>query len=114
MMKHKGKWVKEKTNIIEHEDEEGKTVGDINISREFVISDNGIPTTAEQAEYKLALLSVYKLDRPQLFDCSDGIITELPKLDIKEVVEKNGKGFEGKYRTDKEIVECTNAYFNRK
>jgi len=114
MMKVKGKWTKEKTNIVEHEDEDGKTIGDININREFIISDNGIPTSAEQVKYKLALLSVYKLDRPQLFDCSDGIITELPKLDIKEVVEKNGKGFERKYRTPEEIVKCTDAYFNRK
>jgi len=112
--KIKGKWIKEETKIVKHEEEDGKKVGDIDISREIIMSDNGIPTTDEQAEYKLALMSVYKLDRPQLFDCSDGIITELPKLDIKEVVEKNGKGFEGKYRTDEEIVECANAYFNRK
>jgi len=108
-----GSWVKDKAKIVEHE-EDGKTIGDIDISREIIMSDNGIPTTDEQAEYKLALLSVYKLDRPQLFDCSDGIITELPKLDIKEVVEKNGKGFEGKYRTAEEIVKFSNAYFNRK
>jgi len=109
----KGQLIKDETKIVEHE-EDGETVGDININREIIMSDNGIPTTDEQSEYKLALMSVYKLDRPQLFDCSDGIITELPKLDIKEVVEKNGKGFEGKYRTDKEIVEFSNAYFNRK
>jgi len=108
----KGQLTKDETKIVEHE-EDGKTVGDINIGREIIMSDNGIPTTDEQSEYKLALLSVYKLDHPQLFDCSDGIITELPKLNIREVVEKNGKGFEGKYRTVEEIIECSNAYFNR-
>ena len=42
--------------------------------------------TEEQIEYKSALMAVYKWDRPQLFDCSDGIITELPKIDFEEVV----------------------------
>ena len=106
------RWKKEDLRIVEHE-ENGKTIG-VPIGREIIISDNGIPTTDEQSEYKLALMSVYKIDRPQLFDCSDGIITELPKADIKEVVEKNGKGFENRFRTDEEIVRCSNDYYNRK
>lgn len=112
MMKVGGRWKKEDLHIVEHE-EDGKTIVD-SIGREIIISDNGIPTTDENSEYKLALMSVYKLDRPQLFDCSDGIITELPKADIKEVVEKNGKGFENRFRTDEEIVRCSNAYFDRR
>jgi hypothetical protein len=75
-------------------------------------SDNGILTTEEQIEYKSALFAVYKWDKPQLFDCSNGIITELPKLNFKEVVEKNGKGFEGIYRSDEEIVRVSDEYFN--
>jgi len=106
------RWKKDDLRIVSHE-EDGETVG-IPIGREIIMSDNGIPTTDEQSEYKLALMSVYKLDRPQLFDCSDGIITELPKADIKEVVEKNGKGFEDRFRTDEEIVRCSNDYFNRR
>jgi len=108
-----GKWQKDELSYIEHE-EDGKTVGETPLGREILIGDNGTPTTDEQAEYKLALLSVYKLDRPQLFDCSDGLITELPKLDIVEVVEKNGRGFENKYRTNEEIVRSADAYFNRR
>jgi len=107
------RWKKSELEYVEHE-EDGETVGNKQIGREIIMSDNGIPTTDEQAEYKLALLSVYKLDRPQLIDCSDGIITELPKIDIKEVVEKDGKGFEDRYRTDKDIVSCADAYFNRR
>ena len=106
------RWKKDDLRIVEHE-EDGETVG-IPIGREIIISDNGIPTTDEQSEYKLALMSVYKLDRPQLFDCSDGIITELPKADIEEVVRKNGTGFEDRYRTDEEIVRSSNDYFDRR
>ncbi len=114
VMKKKGRWVKEELIIIEHEEEDGIKKGTAPSGREIIISNNGIPTTDEQAEYKIALLSVYKLDRPQLFDCSDGIITELPKLSIEEVVEKNGRGFEKHYRTDKEIIASADAYFHLK
>ena len=110
--KVKGRWKKDSLEYVQHE-EDGATVAGRDIGREILIGDNGIPTTDEQAEYKLALLSVYKLDRPQLFDCSDGLITELPKLDIAEVVEKNGKGFENQYRTDEEIIRIANEYFHR-
>ena len=113
VQKENGEWVKGEKQIVRHEEDE-ETIGEIDISREIIIGDNGVPTTDEQAEYKLALLSVYKLDRPQLFDCSDGLITELPKLDIAEVVEKNGRGFEENYRTNEEIVRCADAYFNRR
>lgn len=64
------------------------------IGRAIHISDNGVPTTEEQIEYKIALMSVYRIDKPQLYDCSNGIITELPKVDFKEAVEKHGRGFE--------------------
>ncbi len=105
-------WKKDDLRIVEHE-ENGETIG-IPIGREIIISNNGIPTTEENAEYKLALMSVYKLDRPQLFDCSDGIITELPKADIKEVVGNNGNGFESRYKTNEEIVRSANDYINRR
>ena len=108
----KFRWVKEDLEYIEHENEDGTKAGTRVTGRETIISNNGIPTTDEQVEYKLALLCVYKLDRPQLFDCSDGIITELPKLNIEEVVKKNGRGFESKYRTDNEIIRCANDYFD--
>ena len=112
MLKVGGRWKKEDLRIVGHE-EDGKTIG-MPLGREIIISDNGIPTTDENAEYKLALICVYKLDRSQLFDCSDGIITELPKADIEEVVEKNGKGFENRFRTDEEIIRCSDAYFDRR
>ena len=83
------------------------------IPRNVFTADNGILTTEEQVEYKIAMMSIYKIDRPQLIDCSAGIITELPKADFKEVVEKNGTGYEGIYRTDKQIVKCANDYQNR-
>jgi len=82
--------------------------------RKLHMSDNGILTTEEQIEYKNAMMTVYKLDKPQLFDCSNGIITELPKVDFKEVVEKNGKGFEKLYRTSEEIERVYMEYEDRR
>lgn len=66
-------------------------------------SHNGILTTEEQIEYKIAMLTVYAMDTPQLIDCSDGIITELPKADFGEVVEKHGRGFDKLFRSRGEI-----------
>jgi len=83
------------------------------ICRPLHISDNGIKTTEEQVEYKIALMSVYKLDRPQLIDCSEGTITELPKADFREVVKNDGRGFDKIYRTDSEIQRCADDYFSR-
>ena len=73
-------------------------------------ADNGVLTTEEQIEYKSAMMAVYKWDKPQLFDCSEGIITELPKLNFEEVVKKNGRGFEEHYRTGEEIERISNEY----
>jgi len=83
------------------------------LCRPIHISNNGIKTTEEQVEYKIALMSVYKLDKPQLIDCSAGIITELPKADFREVVKRDGKGFEGIYRTDAEIQRVVDDYYRR-
>ena len=77
------------------------------------LADNGIVTTEEQVEYKIALMSVYKIDRPQLLDCSEGIISELPKVDFREVVKRDGKGFEKQYRTDREIIRIADDFYDR-
>jgi len=84
-----------------------------NIGRVLHTSDNGILTTEEQITYKWALFSVYKIDKPQLFDCSDGIITELPKLDFEEVVKNGGKGYEKRYRTNEEIESICDKVLTR-
>ena len=111
-MMENGKWATTVGGVAEHE-EDGKMVG-IDIGREIIMSLNDIPSTEEQIEYKTAMMSVYKLDRPQLIDCSDGIITELPKEDITEVVKKNGKGFERSYRVDEEIIGIADSYLHRR
>ena len=72
---------------------------------------NGVLTTEEQLEYKYANLSIYKIDRPDIFDCSDGLLTEYPKLDGKEVIEKNGRGYEKLYRGDEEKVRVADNFF---
>lgn len=90
-----------------------KDIGPENYNdRQLHKADNEILTTEEKIEYKSAMMAVYKWDKPQLFDCSQGIITELPKLDFKEVIEKNGRGFEQHYRTNDEIERICNEYDN--
>ena len=81
--KRKGKW----------ECEEPFSVTEENLTRDLYISNNGVSTTEEQMEYKMAMMAVYRIEHSQIYDCSDGIITELPKKNIEEVIEKNGKGF---------------------
>lgn len=90
---------------------EWKDVGpDEYADRKMHVADNGVLTTEEQIEYKSALLAVYGLDHPQLIDCSNGIITELPKADFKEVVENGGRGFEHIYRSREEIERVAMDY----
>ena len=72
-------------------------------------ANNGVLTTEVQIEYKIAMLTVYGLDKPQLIDCSDGIVTELPKADFEEVVRRNGRGFEKLFRTRDEIKRVVDA-----
>jgi len=79
--------------------------------RPMHMSDNGIPTTEEQIDYKLALMAVWKIDKPTLFDCSDGIITEVPKVNFKEVVENGGRGFKG--LSHDEVVRVTDEFLSR-
>ena len=76
-------------------------------------SENGKLTTEEQIEYKQALLAVWKIDKPQLFDCSDGIITEIPKADFEEVVKTNGQCVKNQYVSNEEIDRRVNGVFAR-
>jgi len=108
-----GEWVCTPGGIVKHE-EDGKEVGDTNISREIIMSLNDIPSTEEQIEYKTAMMQVYRIDKPQLIDCGDGIVTELPKADITEVVKNHGRGYEKIYRTGEEIVRIANTYLHRR
>jgi hypothetical protein len=48
-------------------------------------------TDSASVGYKNSLMVLYKLLYLPLYDCSDGIISELPKYDIREVVETNGR-----------------------
>lgn len=82
--------------------------------RKLHLSDNGMLTTEEQIEYKTALLAIWKLDFPQLFDCSEGIITELPKADFKEVAKTNGECVRELYLSREEIIRRANAVLLRR
>ena len=58
------------------------------------LSDNGVITTEEQIEYKLALMAIWRLDRPRIWDCSEGIITEIPRPPGKDARERFGYAVE--------------------
>jgi len=73
------------------------------------IANNGVQTTEEQMEYKLALMAVYRIEQAQIYDCSEGIITELPKENLAEVIENNGKGF--RKRSVEKIERICAEYF---
>lgn len=72
-----GEWAETKPFKVEAE----------NIGRTLHRSNNGILTTEEQIEYKTAMMDVYMQDVMNLWDCSEGIVTELPKTTIGEVIE---------------------------
>lgn len=81
------------------------------INRPVHRADNGIYTTEEQIDYKLALMAVWKIDLPTLFDCSNGIITEIPKLNFEEVVDTDGRGYEG--LPQEEVKRVANNFLSR-
>ncbi len=83
------------------------------IGRKLHKAENGVLTTEEQIEYKHAMMHVYMIDCPQLMDCSEGIITELPKVEFGKVV-KDGEGYWKKYiRTDEEIKSIGQSVIDR-
>ncbi len=87
-----GKWIEKPKTKIE------------NIGREMKVSENGIATSEEQIEYKIAMMAVYKTDKPNLIDCSNGIVTELPKYPVKEVIKKRARGYKKVYDGEKETI----------
>ena len=70
-----------------------KTTKLVDIGRELKTSENGILTSEEQIEYKIAMMAVLSIDKPPIIDCSDGIVTELPKANIEDVIKKKARGF---------------------
>jgi hypothetical protein len=79
----------------------------------LVMTKSGVLTERVHFFFKRAIFAVMLLETnrtpmPQIIDASEGIITELPRVPIKEVVQKQGKGFEHLYRdnaTQRHVIE---------
>ena len=57
--------------------------------------ENGVVTTRTNLFYKFIAMANWKMLKCRWYDCSDGIISEVPKIDFREVLQnqvaKNGK-----------------------
>jgi hypothetical protein len=79
----------------------------------LLTAKNGTKSFKNYLNFKGGLLDIYlndKRNERRIYDCSDGLIEELPKLDFKEVVETQGWGDYGKYN-EEEIREKIFNFF---
>jgi len=85
-----------------------KKPGPLSNIKDAILSNNGLPTQAMHIFYKRCMLCVARIDLMDVIDASNGIMTEFPKADIKDIIAKQGKGFEHLYYTKqkkKDIIE---------
>lgn len=75
-----------------------------------VSSERGIWTTETNLFYKRALMGIYKHYLPNLISCSKGILRELPRINVKDVIEYQGIGFDKLYKTPEEIGKIVDDY----
>ena len=69
-----------------HEDELSKSV-------EINVSPGGVHFVGKDDNFKRHFLDTIGPLSTDIFDCSDGMVSELIKADIKEVVKKQGEGY---------------------
>jgi hypothetical protein len=80
-------------------------------------SNNGILCDELCFFYKYSFIILYGLGNVPVLSCSRGIISEVPYIDPKEVMEKQGRGFEHlirkaaeSYRIAQEYLRCRGIY----
>jgi hypothetical protein len=71
---------------------------------------NGVPSYDLHVYYKRSFLCVSRIDLPDIIDCSAGILDEFPKADPKEVIAKQGKGFEHLFLTREKKIDILDKY----
>jgi hypothetical protein len=80
----------------------------------YLKSANGIQTDALQTFYKRSVLTVWRIDRSGCLNVSDEtIITEMPHVDLADVIATQGEGFEDKLLTDQQMEDVTEKYLAR-
>ena len=82
--------------------------------RKKIIQYGDVKTKAVDIGFKNDLLRLWANNPANIIDCSDGIINEISKANIEEVIEKQGIGFESLYKTKSERALILNKYFNKK
>ena len=76
-----------------------------------VIANNGVATDAICVYYKRSVFCVARLDMSNIINTStEGIITEMPEVEIEEMVEQQGRGFESRYFTDQQKRDSYEKY----
>jgi hypothetical protein len=79
-----------------------------------VVSGNGILTDRVTLYYKRALYCVWRLDRSQMLSCSEGILNEIPHVEVDDVIDGQGKGLESAYLSEQEIKDRSERYLATK
>jgi len=82
--------------------------------RKKIIQYGDAKTKAVDIGFKNDLLRLWGNNPSNLIDCSDGVINELPKANIEEVIKKQGMGFESSFKTKSERAFILNKYFGKK
>jgi len=82
---------------------------------EFIRSKNGVLTDRTNLFFKrsifaVTLLETHRPEAPQVIYASKGIFTEFPIVDGREVIAKQGQGFEKLYRTAEETRNVCERY----
>ncbi len=70
-------------------------------AEEWVTSENGLRTNAIMLFYKKNMITAWRLSLQDVYLIGESIITEMPKADIKKVIETQGYGFK---RTPHETI----------
>ncbi len=78
---------------------------------EPLIYENNLKTNPGFINFKEALLQIWKGENANIIDCSNGILTELPHANIKDVIEKQGFGFDHLLKKPEEVKVIVDNYF---
>lgn len=80
-------------------------------SHKAIKSANGQYTDPLQVFYKRSTICVWRIDHSDCFQCSpNSVITEMPKVDFAEVIEKQGRGFEDRSLTTEQLDDVSEKY----
>jgi hypothetical protein len=71
---------------------------------------NGMITDESMLAYKRSLLTVWVITKLPLYDCSDGIITEVPRADFRSLAKEGFRERPPSYKYDPTVIEAYNGY----